>query len=302
MSLSPLVWRSVDDFTDQDIRWILDRADLHRRGAFLGKPGPGEAPVTVGLLFLEPSLRTRTGFTSAAIRLGFGPVSVVEQRQSEISMAESVSHTLRTLSGYCDVLVARTPHILDGTSLPKDLECPLISGGDRGSIAEHPTQALVDLFALRTEFGRVEGLHVVVVGDPTMRTVGSLLRALVRLGVGSIALMTTPTLLNNLALPPQVEGQVSVISDWTAAANADVVYVAGIPHGAVPLADRDHLRLTQDALSVLSDTCVITSPLPVIDEVDTLAWSDSRVKAFKHSDDGLFIRMAVLEFALTQAE
>lgn len=301
MSPPPLLWRSVDDFTDDDLAWILDRADLHRSGALQHVSGGWGAPAVVGLLFLEPSLRTRVGFTAAAVRLGIGPVSVAEQRQSEISMAESVGHTLRTLSGYCDVIVARVPQLLSGSVVPEDLRCPLLSGGDRGVTGEHPTQALIDLFALRTEFGALEGLRVVVCGDPKMRSVASLLRGLVRLGVGSVALLTTDTLLEDLVLPPQVEGNVRVIGDWTEAADADVVYVAGIPHQAVPLAERDRLRLTPEALSLLSDDCVVTSPLPVIDEIDPSAWSDPRLRAFEHSDDGLFVRMAALEFALTHS-
>lgn len=292
------VWRSIDDFSDGDITWILDRAEQHRAGALARSTPAGGPPVVVGLLFLEASLRTRTGFTAAAVRLGYGTVTVAEQRQSEISMAESVGHTLRTLSGYCDVIVTRLPQPLSGEVVPEGLRCPLVSGGDRGVAGEHPTQALIDLFALRAEFGDVEGLRVTVCGDPRMRSVASLLRGLVRCGVGSIALLTTDTLLEGLFLPAQVSARVTVIRDWADAADADVVYVAGIPHQAVPLAERDRLRMTPEALSLLSDRCVVTSPLPVIDEVHPSAWSDKRLRAFEHSDDGVFVRMAVLEFAL----
>lgn len=298
------VWRSVDDFGDGDITWILDRAEQHRAGALTRSTPSGVQPV-VGLLFLEASLRTRTGFTAAAVRLGFGPVTVVEQRQSEISMAESVGHTLRTLSGYCDVIVARMPQPLSGDAVPEGLRCPVVSGGDRGVsgevAGEHPTQALIDLFALRTEFGAVRGLRVVVCGDPKMRSVASLLPALVRHGVGSIALLTTDSLLEGLDLPPEVRSHVTLIHDWPEAAAADVVYVAGIPHQAVPLVERDRLRVTPEALSLLSDRCIVTSPLPVIDEIDPTAWPDQRIRAFQHSDDALFVRMAVLEFAMAHA-
>ena len=296
------VWRSVDDFRDGDITWILDRAEQHRDRALAGSAPAGGPPVVVGLLFLEASLRTRTGFTAAAVRLGMGSVTVAEQRQSEISMAESVGHTLRTLSGYCDIIVARMPQPLSGDAVPAGLRCPLVSGGDRGEAAEHPTQALIDLFALRAEFGAVQGLRVVVCGDPKMRSVASLLRSLVRLGVGSIALLTTDSLLKGLILPPQVKSLVTVIHDWDEAGDADVVYVAGIPHQAVPLDERDRLRVTPEALALLSDRCVVTSPLPVIDEIDAAAWPDRRIRAFEHSDAALFVRMAVLEFALTHSD
>lgn len=288
------VWRSLDDFSDADVAWVLDRAARHRAGTADGVVPP---PV-VGLLFLETSLRTRLGFSAAAARLGGSALPVFEQRHSDISMDESVEHTLRTLSGYCDVIVTRFPFPLDAGVLPAGLRCPVLSGGDRGPACEHPSQALIDLFALHTEFGDVAGRRVVVVGDPRMRSVASLGRLLVRQGVTRLDVLTVQALRDGLQLPVDVAAAFSFLGGWADAADADLVYVAGIPHAAVPLTDRDLLRLTPERLAGLGEGCVVTSPLPVIDEIDRACWSDPRVRAFEHSDDALYVRMALLEFVL----
>ena len=213
-------------------------------------------------------------------------------------MDESVEHTLRTLSGYCDAVVTRFPFPLDARVLPIHLPCPIVSGGDRGLACEHPSQALIDVFAFRREFGGVAGLDVVIVGDPKMRAVASLCRLLVRHGVGSIGLLTVPGLLEGLVVPDAVRPLLWVLDGWSDAGRADCLYVAGIPHASVSLADRDLLRLTPERLARLGGQCVVTSPLPVVDEVDREVWTDTRARAFRHSDDGLFVRMAILELVL----
>jgi aspartate carbamoyltransferase catalytic subunit len=289
--------RSMDDFSDADVAWLMDRAAAHREGS-ASRVVP---PPVVGLLFLETSLRTRLGFSAAAARLGGWPLQVFEQRHSAISMDESVAHTVRALSGYCDVIVTRLPVPLNSDVLPLRPRCPILSGGDRGPAGEHPTQALIDLFALRNDLGGAAGRSVVVVGDPRMRSVVSLCRLLVRQGVGEIRVLTVPGLLAGRQPPGGVADRVRAVFDWSDAAGADFLYVAGIPHEAVSLEDRDRLRLTPERLAGLGEGCVVTSPLPVIDEIDEESWADPRLRAFEHSDDALFVRMALLELVLGAA-
>jgi len=249
------------------------------------------------LVFLETSLRTRLGFSAATARLGGWPLAVFEQRFSEISMHESIHDTIRALSGYCDALVVRLPQALDSTVVPVDTSCPILNGGDRGSAGEHPSQALIDLFAIRSEFQQTAGLKVVVVGSPHMRSVRSLCRLLAEQEVASIRILTTDHLWeqDGFSLPAADR-----IMGWEEASDADLVYIAGIPHRAVPLADRDFLRLTTERLGALRPDCVVTSPLPVVDEISSNAWRDPRVRAFRHSDHGLFVRMAILELVLLE--
>ncbi len=75
----------------------------------------------------------------------------------------------------------------------------------------------------------------------------------------------------------------------------DVLYVAGIPHGALDEPGRARLRVDRKALAALRPDAVVLSPMPVIDEIATTARSDPRIRMFQQSDDALFVRMALIE-------
>jgi aspartate carbamoyltransferase catalytic subunit len=218
------VLRSVDDLTDTDVAQVLDRARSHRAGT----ASPVVAPPLVGLCFLEASLRTRVGFAAAAARLGGSAVGVSVQRASDISMPESVHDTLRTLLGYMDVVVARPGVELAPPHVPADTATPLISGGDRGPRAEHPSQALIDLLAICDERGSLAAASLAICGDPRMRSVASLLRLAVRF---PLRLVTRPSLTEGFRLPAGLE-TVEPAGSLQDVQDVDVLYVAGIPHGA----------------------------------------------------------------------
>ena len=285
--------RTVDALTDSDVDWILGRAASHRSRPFAASGSPR---AVIGLVFLETSLRTRIGFASAAARLGHATVEVTEPRHSDISMPESVEDTLRTVSGYSDVMVARV-----GVELlpPYGSTRTLISGGDRGPYAEHPTQALIDVFALRGLTTPLEEQTLAVCGDLGMRSVRSLFKLLARTPPGRLILVTDPALPHD-DLPIEL-ATVAEYRDLTDVGDAHALYVVGIPHGAVDETVRTRLRVTPEVLERLGADCAVLSPLPVIDEIDPAAMPDPRMRAFDQSDDGLFVRMAMLEFALGQS-
>jgi aspartate carbamoyltransferase catalytic subunit len=287
------VWRSIDDYSDGDIAWIMDRAARHRAGNAMSLC----AGAVVGLLFLETSLRTRLGFAAAAARLGAQPLMIWEQRHSLISAHESVQDTLEIMGGYCDLVVARLDRPLAESLPAAGTRCPVLNGGDRGIACEHPSQAVVDWFALTSEYGGVRGKTVAVVGDPRMRAAASLFRLLARHQPARVVAVTRPALLDGFATPTGVE----VVDSWSDTGRIDVLYAVGIPHRSVPESDRAALRVTPAVLSCLTSNGVVMSPLPLIDEVSAAARADSRFRAFTHSHDGLFARMAIIEFSCSAA-
>jgi aspartate carbamoyltransferase catalytic subunit len=288
--------RSIDDLSDDDVRWIMSRSAAHQDGSAV--PLLARGPV-VGLLFLETSLRTRVGFSAAAARLGGTALGVSVQRSSEISMPESIHDTLRTLMGYTDVVVTRPGVALVGDIVPGGSSTPVISGGDRGADAEHPSQALVDLFATESEFGSLAEVTVGICGDLRMRSVASLLRLMTRFRPRGIRLITVPHLLDGFEVSDDLRG-VAEFTTLGGAGDVDLLYVAGIPHGVATEPERSELRITAEALDGLSSGVVVTSPLPVVDEITAQAFLGPRVRAFQHSDAGLFVRMALLERVLGQ--
>jgi len=282
------VFRSIDDFSTEAIERLLDRASQFADGVRPQGPGP-----LVGIVFLETSLRTRTGFSAAAHRLGGATVDVYFQRSSEISMPESIHDTLRTVMGYTDVVVARPGVALLGDAVP-DHPTPILSGGDRGPQAEHPSQALLDLFGWYHDGIDLTKSVVTIVGDPTMRSVASLLKVFERFPFRprEVRVVTTPQLAANW--PARAFPVIRQVG-WDACSDADIVYMAGIPHNAADETDRSYLRLTPAVLGELKPSTSVTSPLPNIDEIEQNSFADRRVRAFEYSDWAVYMRMALLE-------
>ena len=132
---------------------------------------------TLGYLFYEPSTRTRLSFDSAIASVGGSSLGISEIASSSTQKGESLADTVRMISIYSDVLVLR--HALDGSSRfaaevsPK----PVINGGS--GTEEHPTQAIQDLFTMKSEKRKIDGLKIGIIGDLKYgRTVYSLLYGL----------------------------------------------------------------------------------------------------------------------------
>ena len=281
---------SIDDIHDVEIDSILHRAHQLRDAPHIAHSTGSNAKL-VGLLFLQASLRTRLGFAAACARLGWQSVLVVEQRSSDVSMAESIEDTLRVAAGMVDLLVARLPVPIESVAWNSPVS--VISGGDAGPFAEHPTQAIADLFAIELERGEVGNLHIAICGDLRMRSARSLIRLLRRRGPRRLSLISVPALMDSDVADDPYSGL--GFCNLNEIADVDVLYVSGIPHRAIPENVRDTLRVTNDVMRCLPKNAVVLSPMPVIDEIDSLARQDNRVKIFNQSDNSLYVRMAVLE-------
>lgn len=281
---------SIDDLNESEIDAILVRARKWRETR-QGAPSTGHSSKVVGLLFLQTSLRTRLGFATASARLGWQSVSVLEQRASEVSMAESIEDTLRVAAGMVDLLVTRLPVPIG--SVASSSPVPVISGGDAGPFAEHPTQALIDLFAIENERGDIRNLHIAICGDLRMRSARSLIKLLHRRRPKRLSLISVPALMD----PAYAVNTDPILTQCTLkeASNVDVLYVTGIPHQAIPEDVRDTLRVTHEVMQSLPKNAVVLSPLPVIDEIDAPARQDARIRMFEQSDGSVFVRMAILE-------
>lgn len=288
---------SITDLEDEEIDRILAHAEEFSARHFRSAKG---TPRLVGLLFLEASLRTRIGFAAAAARLGWQSVEVVERRESPASTIETFEHTLRTVSGYADIVVVRPGQSLAREDLDEWVASRLINGGDRGDKAEHPTQALIDFFAIQRARGRIGELHIGIVGDPHMRAVRSLLLLLSRKRPKRLSIFAGPTHDARAHVPPSLQA----VTDYRVlpeVEDVDVLYVGGIPHNSLSLGERERLLVASPTMSRLSSEAIVLSPLPVIDEIDPLVQDDQRVRMFWQSDQGMFVRMAILE-AMTLTE
>jgi aspartate carbamoyltransferase catalytic subunit len=294
----------IDDLGTDEIRHILSRATSLRAGAATELT----RPPLVGLLFLETSLRTRAGFAAAAARLGGQFIDIVERRGNAVP--EGWADTVRVVSGYVDLVVARPGQPLDVTQLKPMLVSSFLNGGDTGRRGEHPSQALIDLYAIEQARGPVSELTVAVCGDLRMRAARSLLRLFARFPPRRLVAITDPHLAHHDSKNHDGKNHDSENHDgknhaeqrkpWDIG-DVDVLYVVGIPHGALDEPGRARLRVDRRALAALPPGAVVLSPMPVIDEIATTARSDPRIAMFRQSDDALFVRMALIETILIEA-
>jgi aspartate carbamoyltransferase catalytic subunit len=295
----------VGDLGTEEIRHILSRATSLRAGA----ASHLTRPPLLGLLFLEASLRTRVGFAAAAARLGGQSIDIAERRGNAVAMPEGWADTLRVVSGNVDLIVARPGRPLDASQLCPLLVSSFLNGGDAGRCGEHPSQALIDLYAIEQARGPVSELTVAICGDLRMRAVRSLVRLFARFPPRRLVAISDPRLADSdHGSDSSDDGSDS--SDGHAELDAehrapwdvddvDVLYVAGIPHGALDEPGRARLRVDRQALAALRPDAVVLSPMPVIDEIATTARSDPRIRMFQQSDDALFVRMALIEALLS---
>ncbi len=111
-------------------------------------------------LFYEPSTRTSSSFMAAMLRLGGQVIPINNVQYSSVTKGESLPDTVRTLESYSDVIVIRHPEVGSAATAAHYASKPVINAGD--GVGEHPTQALLDLFTILEELGRVgraQGRH-----------------------------------------------------------------------------------------------------------------------------------------------
>jgi aspartate carbamoyltransferase catalytic subunit len=167
-------------------------------------------------LFYESSTRTSSSFELAAKRLSADTLTV-KSVGSSVDKGESLKDTALTLGAYDpDVVVIRHPQIGSPQLVARVTDAHVVNAGDGKH--QHPTQALLDLYTIQQELGRLEGLHVAIVGDVLhSRVARSLVQAFALVGV-SCTLVGPPAL-----LPRELAAEMT--TDIAAIRNADVVYV-----------------------------------------------------------------------------
>jgi aspartate carbamoyltransferase catalytic subunit len=211
---------SIGDLTREDVERLLATARSFARSLEREmKKLPTLRGRTIVNVFYESSTRTSSSFELAAKRLSADTMSI-KAAGSSVDKGESLKDTALTLAAYDpDVIVLRHPQIGAPQLVARVTEAHVVNAGDGKH--QHPTQALLDLYTIHEEFGRVEGLHVAIVGDVLhSRVARSNIQALVLLGA-RVTLVAPPSL-----LPRGIEALgCETSTDIRTIGNADVVYV-----------------------------------------------------------------------------
>jgi aspartate carbamoyltransferase catalytic subunit len=296
---------SIREIPKEDIVTILDEA---LRFVPIAK-GDESSDVLKGkilaALFIEPSTRTRLSFESAMMRLGGQVLDLSGVEGSSLVKGESLADTIRMAECYSDIVVLRHPQ--EGAARMASLFCkkPVINAGD--GAGQHPTQTLLDLFTIRQEFGRIEGLEVVLVGDLKYgRTVHSLAFALALFGA-SVSFAAPPELqmpkevidhLESVGVEPRITSDIrDVISD------SDVLYVTRIqkerfPSEAEYVRVADSYRINMELLCEGKEELKVMHPLPRIMEIDPLVDETPHAIYFRQAFNGVPVRMALLKLLM----
>lgn len=263
----------------------------------------------VACLFYEPSTRTSSSFIAAMERLGGSVIPITQGVQfSSVSKGETLADTVRTLEQYADVIVLRHPEIGAAKLAADYAHVPVINAGD--GPGEHPTQALLDLFTIQDELGRIDGLKIAMVGDLKYgRTVHSLTKLLLQYNV-SLRFVSPESLRLPLNIMNRViDAGINVRETHDVAdviENADVLYVTRVQKERfADLAQyeevKDFYEITPEIMAKAKEKMIVMHPLPRVGEIHYAVDDDPRAAYFRQVRNGMFIRMALLAGVLGKA-
>ncbi len=261
---------------------------------------------TLGYLFFEPSTRTRLSFQAAMTLLGGTTLGIADIASSSAKKGESLADTVKIMSIYSDVLVLR--HNLDGSSrfAAEVSTKPIINAGS--GTEEHPTQAIQDLFTIRKEKKKIDGLKIGIIGDLKYgRTVYSLLYALGHYDV-EVHLISPET----LKVRPDSVYEIKKRLSFTESTNIDeyiddldVVYVTRIQKERFP-DEEEYLKVKGsyviglDMLQKMKDNAIILHPLPRLEEISTDVDNTKQAKYFEQAEYGKYTRAALIGLILNR--
>lgn len=260
-------------------------------------------------LFYEPSTRTSASFISAMERLGGSVIPITQGVQfSSVSKGESLPDTIRTLEQYSDVIVLRHPELGSAQVAADYASVPIINAGD--GPGEHPTQALLDLFTIQDELGRINGLKIAMVGDLRYgRTVHSLTKLLLHYDVTlrfvSPEILRMPLTIMNEVIDAGMEvRETHDVADVIE--KADVLYVTRVQKERfTDLAQYEEVKnqyeITPRLMAQARENMIVMHPLPRVGEIHYAVDADPRAAYFRQVQNGMYIRMAVLAAVLGKA-
>ncbi|XP_075476744.1 aspartate carbamoyltransferase 1, chloroplastic [Primulina tabacum] len=259
-------------------------------------------------LFYEPSTRTRLSFESAMKRLGGEVLTTENAREfSSAAKGETLEDTVRTVEGYSDIVVMR--HFESGAArrAAATASIPIINAGD--GPGQHPTQALLDVYTIQREIGKIDGIKVGLVGDLAYgRTVRSLAYLLakykdVKLYLVSPEVVKMKDDIKDYLTSKGVEWEESA-DLMEVASKCDVVYQTRIQRERfgeridIYEEARGKYIVDQNILNVMQKHAVVMHPLPRLDEITVDVDVDPRAAYFRQAKNGLYIRMALLKLLL----
>ena len=290
---------SIEDLDNKCIMGLLKRAKQLVPVAEGKKKSKALDGKILAACFFEPSTRTRLSFESAMQRLGGTCIGFADSSTTSHLKGETLLDAIRMVAGYSDVIVLRHPHEGSAKLASEVSEVPVINGGD--GAGQHPTQTLLDLFTIKEEIGKLEGLNVGMLGDLRYgRTVHSLSQALDRFKAKFYFISP-----KSLRMPTHVTDELQ--NDWSThetldevLGKLDVLYVTRIQKERFPdIEDYKKVagayRINAEILQKAKSKMRLLHPLPRVDEISTDVDETKHAAYFRQAFNGVPVRMALLE-------
>ncbi len=295
---------SIDQLSKDDLTDLFQRAQHIEQGHYDREAARRKILIP---LFFEASTRTRLSFETAMLRLGGEILPVPNQEGLAISKGESLEDTVRVVSSFGDLLIIRHADEKAVYIADEYASVPVINGGN--GCDEHPTQALLDLYSIQKEKGRLDKLNIALVGDlKYARTMHSLIKGLTF--YDNTMFLISP---KELRIPKELrkmlqERDISYVESasleefiW----ELDVIYLVMLQQHRVSDPQelkrlrRNYYRLTLELLKSAKKNVTLLHPLVRGDEMASEVDSLSNAAYFRQVKNGVFVRMALLERMLS---
>lgn len=257
-------------------------------------------------LFFEPSTRTRLSFETAMHKLGGKVITADGLQFSSLYKGETIEDTMMMASQYADIIAMRHPEKGSADLAANAAQVPFINAGD--GPGQHPTQALLDLYTISREKGRLEDLHVAMVGDLRYgRTVHSL-SFLLGLYPNITFTLVSPS---ELTMPEKVTSffdekglTYKEVESIDEALGADIIYMTRVQKER--FADESEyerlkLKYILTADHVRGSDITVMHPLPRVGEISTDVDELPNAAYFRQAKNGVYTRMALLDLLIQGA-
>jgi len=272
-------------------------------------------------IFFEPSTRTSSSFQAAMIKLGGNVINITE-KYSSVEKGESLEDTIKTVSYYGDAIVLRHPQKGSAQIAAKVASIPVINAGDGNG--EHPTQALLDIFTIKTELMkfdldissvyREKNIVITFIGDlKNSRTIHSLIHVLCLFPKISFYFIHP----KGLEMPEEIiykllVNHIQFTEGETlekALTTTDVLYVTRIQkerfetiqeYNSIML--ENNYIIDNHILQYAKEKMIIMHPLPRLNEIAIEVDNDPRAVYFEQVKNGVYMRMAILDSILNNTE
>ncbi len=295
---------TTESFSKDDLSLILDVTGSMERSIAEKKKLKLLDDKILATLFFEPSTRTRLSFETAMLRLGGQVITIEQGEASSIAKGETLEDMGAVVSRYADIIAMRHPKAHSVEKFSTFSKVPVINAGDGPN--QHPTQALLDLYTIFSEQGKLDGLTIGMIGDLKYgRTVHSLASILEHYKINFVFISPEELQMpRELVLRLKDKGCTvketsrldEVISDL------DILYVTRVQverfTDAKKYSGIIKYQLTKKALEKAKDNLDIMHPLPRVDEILPEIDYDPKAKYFKQVENGVYLRMALLSLIL----